>query len=108
MLINLAQDYVAASNAHDLTRVEALFADDAIYRSSGVGQHIGVSTIIDMMRTFFEANSDVHWGASNFRHLDNRGVEFDFTITLGGKSSSGVERLYFTADNTIRLIEVER
>jgi hypothetical protein len=108
MLVEQTKSYVAASNAHDLTRIEPMFAADAIYRSSGVGQHEGAPAIIAMMKTFFDANPDVHWDTSSFRVIEENGVEFDFVISLGGNSSTGIERLFFDADNLIRLIEVER
>ncbi len=108
MLTGLAKAYVDASNAHDLSRIRPMFAANAVYRSSGVGEHTGVDAIIGMMQDFFAANSDVYWDTTDFHAVEESGIEFSFVITLGGISSTGVERLFFNEDNAIRLIEVAR
>ena len=107
-LIELARAYVAASNDHDVERIAGMLAADAAYASTGVGRHDGAEAILAMNRSFFADNPDVHWEAVNYRQVKGDGVEFDFTITLNGASSSGVERVFFGPDGRISRVEVER
>lgn len=107
-LIALAEAYVAASNAHDLDRVAAMFSPDAVYRSSGVGAHDGPAAIRAMNESFFAANPDVHWETTGHRIVPGDGVEFDFFITLGGRRHPGTERVFFDEAGLIRKVEVVR
>ena len=107
-LIERAKDYVDASNAHDVERIEAMLAPDALYLSTGVGRHEGAAAILAMNRSFFGANPDVHWDAQNYRTVADRGVEFDFAISFGETVGNGVERVFFNAAGNIIRVEVER
>ena len=112
-LIARAKAYVEASNAHDLDRVDAMFAENAEYESTGVGSHVGRGSIHAMMDRFFTAYPDVRWAAEAYRLTGDDGVAFDFVMTAkpaeGGDSIErrGVEQLFFTPDGLIRRIEVE-
>jgi hypothetical protein len=105
--IEKAQAYVGASNDHDLVSIEAMLAPDCIYRSASVGRHDGFEAILAMMKPFFASYPDVHWQAENYQWLSDC-VKFDFVITLGEKSSLGVEKIYFDGDGRISRIEVQR
>ncbi|MBT5415572.1 MAG: nuclear transport factor 2 family protein [Rhodospirillaceae bacterium] len=107
-LFALAEAYFAASNAHDLDRIAAMFAPDAVYRSSGVGAHDGPAAIRAMNETFFAANPDVAWEVTGRRMVPEDGVELDFVIALGGKRHKGTERVYFDKSGLIRKVEVVR
>lgn len=107
-LLALAEAYFAASNAHDLDRIAALFAPDAVYRSTGVGAHDGPAAIRAMNEAFFAANPEVGWEVTARRIVPEAGVELDFLITLGGKRHPGTERVYFDAAGLIRKVEVVR
>ena len=85
-----------------------MLASNAVYRSSSVGDHKGLKSILSMMQQFFMTNPDVHWDGENFNVLTKNCVGFDFAITLGGARSTGFERLYFDVEGLIHLIEVER
>lgn len=106
--IERAEAYVEASNAHDVERIATLLNDSAVYRSTGVGGHDGKAAILAMNQKFFSDNPDVHWEAANYRAIGDEGVEFDFEISLKGKLSSGVERVFFDTDGLIIRVEVER
>jgi hypothetical protein len=106
-LIEKADSYVAASNDHDIARIRAMLAPECSYRSAGVGRHDGVDAITTMMQSFFAANPDVHWQTDNYQRLPGH-VVFDFVITLGGNSSSGVEEIHFDEAGDISRIVVQR
>ena len=61
-----------------------------------------------MNRKFFADYPDVHWDTANWRMVENGGVEFDFTITLGGASHRGIERVAVGDDGLITRVEVAR
>lgn len=107
-LIARTKDYVDASNAHDVARIEAMLDTDALYLSTGVGRHEGAAAILKMNRAFFGQNPDVHWDAENYRIVPDGGVEFDFTISFGDTVGSGVERVFFNTAGRIVRVEVER
>ena len=106
--IERAQAYVKASNEHDVELIATLLSDAAVYRSTGVGGHDGKAAILAMNAKFFAEYPDVHWDAVNYRTIAGEGVEFDFAISLKGKLSSGVERVFFDAQGLILLVVVER
>lgn len=106
--MTVARAYVDASNDHDIDGIAALLAPDVAYRSSGVGAHDGAAKILAMNRTFFGDYPDVHWDPVNWRHIGDGGIEFDFTITLGGQSHRGVERVFVDDTGRISRVEVER
>lgn len=107
-LFALAGAYFAASNAHDLDRIAAMFAPDAVYRSTGVGAHDGPAAIRAMNEEFFTANPDVAWEVTARRIVPEDGVELDFVIALGGRRHNGTERVYFDKAGLIRKVEVVR
>ena len=108
----LARAYVALSNAHRVELIRPMFASDAIYHSSAVGEFHGVDAIADMMQAFFARYADAFWLCENFRCEDNR-VSFDFSLqasdTLGGAllQRNGIERIEFDAQGLIRRLEVK-
>ena len=106
-LIRKAENYVAASNDHDIGRIRPMLAPECCYCSAGVGRHDGVDAIMAMMGSFFAANPDVHWQAKNYQQHSGH-VVFDFVITLGGNSSSGVEEIDFDRAGAISRIVVQR
>ncbi len=111
-LIELAKNYVALSNLHDLARIQPLFAIDASYHSAFFGEFQGRDIISSMMAGFFARFTDAHWEVPSYREIENNGVEFAFTMTgsdaeSGGKvERHGVERIYFTTEGLIRHIAV--
>ena len=106
-LLGKAEDYVSASNEHDLRRIRTMLACNCSYRSTGTGRHDGVEAVMSMMKSFFASNRDVRWQVENYRWHEDR-VVFDFLITLGGNTSSGVEELHFNDAGEICRIVVQR
>ena len=110
--IELARNYVTLSNNHDLVQIERLFAADATYYSAYFGEYKGSSAIHAMMVSFFGRFSDAHWEVTEYRGIENNGVEFAFTMTGMDASSGeqvkrqGLERIYFTPEGLIRHIAV--
>lgn len=105
--IEQARDYVDASNDHDLTRIRQMLAQECVYISDGVGRHEGVDAILDMMQSFFASNPDVQWQVDNYQ-LQLACVEFEFVITMGDKTSRGVENIFLGRGGKIGRIEVRR
>lgn len=106
--IERAAAYVDASNEHDVDRIGTMLHADAVYHSTGVGSHCGKDAILAMNKKFFAEFPDVRWSPANYRSIAGNGVEFDFEISLKGKLSSGVERVFFNTEGLILRVEVER
>jgi nuclear transport factor 2 (NTF2) superfamily protein len=111
-IIELAHAYVALSNAHRVELIRPMFAADAIYHSSAVGEFQGEDAIIDMMRRFFARYPDVFWLCEDFRCEANR-VSFDFSLQASDAQSgeqlqrNGIERIEFDAQGLIKRLEVK-
>ncbi len=106
--ISRAAAYVAASNAKDISAIEPMLDEDCRYVSTGVGDYSGKGAVISMMTTFFAANPDVHWSVADYALVTEDCVEFAFAISLGGRTSEGIERIWFAEDGAITCITVER
>lgn len=110
--IALSKAYVEASNAHDLRQVDSMLDEKARYYSSAVGEHQGRAAIRQMMEGFFAAFPDVRWQTSRYRAAGTTGAAFDFVMTATSKATGeaierrGIERIFFTSDGLISLIEV--
>jgi uncharacterized protein GlcG (DUF336 family) len=109
--IELARAYVALSNAHRTDLILALFAGDAVYRSSAVGEHQGATAIIAMMHAFFTRYPDVCWKCANYRCADRRvSFAFELRATDAGDGSKlqrdGIEHIEFDAHGLIKALEV--
>lgn len=111
-LIELAKAYVALSNSHRVDLIMPMFAAGARYTSSAVGEYRGRAAIGDMMHSFFGKYPNAHWQPANFRCDDHR-VSFDFTLAATDATNgdslarSGVERVEFTADGSIKKLSVK-
>lgn len=111
-LIELAKQYVAMSNEHNLQRIKSLFIDDATYHSAYFGEYQGRTAIGVMMAGFFTRFPDAHWEVMEYHCIENNGVEFAFVMTGIDTSSGervkrhGLERIYFTSDGEIKKIAV--
>jgi hypothetical protein len=110
--IELARAYVALSNSHRLELIVPLFAGDAVYSSSAVGEFQGPAAIGDMMRGFFMRYPDVFWLCGDFRYDDNR-VSFEFSLqamdaeTGAHLQRSGIERIAYDDRGLIKKLEVK-
>jgi len=109
--IELAKAYVALSNAHRVELILPMFAAEAVYTSTAVGEFSGPIAIGDMMQGFFVRYPDVFWLAENYR-FDNGKVTFDFGMQASAADSGeqlqrqGVERIEFDRRGLIRKLEV--
>ena len=106
--IEKAQNYVSASNAHDIAAIGPMLAQDCRYVSTGVGEHKGKAAILAMMEGFFAGNPDVHWSVPAYHMEAPDLVAFEIAITLSGKTLEGLEKISFTDDGLITCIEVIR
>ena len=110
-LIELSRAYVALCNAHRIDLILPMFATGARYSSSAVGEYHGKAAIGDMMHGFFSEHPDVNWQADNYR-CEAHQVSFDFKMSAAADSDNplrrqGVERIEFTADGSIKSLDVE-
>jgi nuclear transport factor 2 (NTF2) superfamily protein len=109
--IELARAYVALSNAHRVELILPMFAADAVYTSSAVGEFIGANAIGNMMQGFFAHYADVFWLAENYR-FDNGRVSFDFGLQASASDSGellqrqGIEHIEFDGQGLIKKLEV--
>ena len=107
----LAHAYVALSNAHRVDLIGPMFAEDAVYYSSAVGEYQGVDAISEMMRAFFARYPDVFWLSEDFRYASNR-VSFSFSLQAIDVQSgiplqrSGIEHIDFDSQGRIKRLEV--
>ena len=107
----LARAYVALSNAHRVDLIEPMFAGDAIYYSSAVGEYQGAESISEMMQAFFSRYPDVFWLAEDFHCASNR-VSFNFSLqAIDTQSGSplqrrGIEHIEFDTLGKIKRLEV--
>ncbi|PXW86405.1 SnoaL-like protein [Nitrosomonas sp. Nm84] len=107
-----AKNYVALSNDHNLLHIKPLFTADATYHSAYFGEYKGSDAIHTMMVGFFNRFPDAHWEVTEYREIEDNGVEFAFTMTGADASSGervqrrGLERIYFTSNGLIRHIAV--
>ena len=110
--IELARAYVALSNAHRVDLIRPMFAADAIYRSSAVGEFNGAAAIAKMMRAFFARYPDAYWFCEDYRCSGSR-VEFAFSLQAsdargaGHLQRSGLEMIEYDADGLIAKLEVK-
>jgi len=109
--IELAKAYVALSNAHRVELILPMFAADAVYASSAVGEFIGPNAIGDMMQGFFAHYPDVFWLAENYRFDNGRG-SFDFRLQASVADSGeqlqrqGIDQSEFDRQGLIIKLEV--
>lgn len=109
--IELAKAYVALSNAHRIELILPMFAAEAVYTSSAVGEFVGPIAIGDMMQGFFKNYPDVFWLAENYR-FDNHRVTFDFGLQATAVNSGehlqrqGIERIEFDRHGLIKKLVV--
>ncbi len=111
-LIELARAYVALSNSHRVDLILSMFAAGASYSSSAVGEHRGRAAIGDMMHGFFADYPDVYWQADKFSCEQQR-VSYSFEMRASAAADGapierrGSEHIDFTAEGSIKRIEVE-
>lgn len=111
-LIELAKAYLALSNSHRVDLILSMFAAGARYSSNAVGEHRGRAAIGDMMHGFFADYPDVHWQADGFSCEQHR-VSFRFEMRASAAADGapierrGLEHIDFTAEGSIKKIEVE-
>ena len=110
--IELTRAYVALSNAHRVELIQPLFAADAVYSSSAVGEYHGPAAIAEMMRAFFARYPDVCWQCENYRCTSGR-VSFDFSLQASDAQSDeqlrrgGIETIEYNADGRIERLDVK-
>ena len=106
----ITQLYFELSNAADLTAIEALIYPEATYSSAHTGLYYGITDIMAMMETFFNAQQGLHWHIDSIETLTEHITEVHFTCNsrdANGKAvvRTGVERIV-VVDGLIRHIEV--
>jgi ketosteroid isomerase-like protein len=112
-LLKLAQKYHDAINALDFAAIEAMFAEDAEYHSSGIGGLYGRSAIMAAMRAYFNEFGDQVSSDDSIESTGENSVRSKWRLTATTKSSGrvvkrqGIETIHFTPKGLINLVEVE-
>lgn len=111
--MKLAQKYHDAINAFDFATIEAMFAEDAEYHSSGIGGLYGRSAIMAAMRAYFNEFSDQVSSDDHIESVADNIIRSKWRLTATTKSSGrqvkrqGIETIHFTPKGLISLVEVE-
>ncbi|MFT5659086.1 MAG: hypothetical protein ACI9KN_002368 [Gammaproteobacteria bacterium] len=90
-----------------------MFADNASYHSSSVGEFVGRVAIASMMNGFFAQYPDVYWETDNYRCDKDQNVLFDFkmsathTETVEKIHRQGIEVISFTNNGLILRLDVK-
>ena len=105
--------YHDAINALDFATIEAMFADDAVYDSGGLGGVVtGRGPIMDGFRTYFDAYPDQVSTDSVVERLDDLSVRSVWSLTASHSRTgerllrTGEEVVTFNADGRIVRVEV--
>ncbi len=112
-LVKLVERYHQALNAFDFAAVEAMFAEDAEYHSSGIGGLYGRKNIIYAMKVYFSEFSDQVSVDDSMALFGENSVRSHWRLSATTKSSGrrvrrqGTETIYFDSDNLISVVEVE-
>jgi ketosteroid isomerase-like protein len=111
--VGLLKDYHAALNAFDLSSVEMMLAEDAVYLSPGLsGEMKGRAAILNAMRLYFAEFSDQVSTDEYVRLVgpDTAQSNWQLVATSGltGKkiSRSGIEKVTFDSNKLIMRVEV--
>lgn len=112
-LASRVERYYAALNTVDLAAVEAMFAEDAVYQSVGIGALNGRAAIMAAMKTYFAEFPDQ---VAEFDRIETEGGSvartrwrLKATSKLTGLMSErhGIELLSVNALGLIQRIEVQ-
>ena len=106
-----AERYFKLSNEHQMEEIAAMFSEETVYISANTGTNIGKDAIMNMMRPFHEAFTELHWDVRSIEETDPNTFLFDFTMTGTKKTGEAIiaEGLeYVTINNgTIARIEIQ-
>ena len=105
--VQLAKAYIALSNSHHLELIFGMFTESAIYRSTNIGEFVGINEIRSMMKNFFAKFPDVYWDTRAFQCREDGTVCFDFELTATNTQTgerirrSGSEEIVFNESGYI-------
>jgi hypothetical protein len=100
-------EYTAALNRYDLDAVEQMFAEGAVYLSTGVGGEIkGRAAIMDAFRAYFAQHADQVNVDEDVRQLDEHTLEARWRLISSRSNRSGMQRITFGDEGMIARIEV--
>ena len=100
-------DYTAALNRYDLSAVEEMFAEDAIYISPGLhGAIHGRAAIIAAFRSYFAEHVDQVNVDEDARALDAHTLQARWRLESSKSKRSGKQIINFNAEGEIQRIEV--
>ena len=99
--------YTAALNRYDLSAVEEMFAEDAIYISPGLhGAIHGRAAIIGAFRSYFAEHVDQVNVDEDARALDAHTLQARWRLESSKSKRSGKQIINFNAEGEIQRIEV--
>ena len=84
--IEIAQQYVEASNCSDMETIKLMMGPSTTYSSQNTGVYLGVDQIIAMQAKFHATFVSLHWDVSEMKEVRPGVVQFEFHM-LGVKHS---------------------
>jgi ketosteroid isomerase-like protein len=100
--------YTAALNRYDFDAVEAMFAEDAVYISPGIGGEIKTrAAIMAAFRSYFRQHTDQVNIDEDIVLADAQTIRSRWRLKASTSNRSGSQRIYFNTERLIVRIEVE-
>ena len=105
--------YTAALNRYDLSAVEEMFAEDAVYISPGLHEALhGRAAIMAAFRIYFADHIDQANVDKNVRMINATDIQSDWSLTATNArtgeivSRKGTQVMTFNSEDRIALIQV--
>jgi len=85
--IEIAKKYFDLANKGNLKNIEEMFTESSTYSSQNTGVFLGTSSIMKMMKPFFESFNSLYWDVKSVEEVSEGVILFDFI--LKGEKNTG-------------------
>lgn len=86
----IAEKYFELSNYHRMEEIATMFTEETVYISANTGTYIGQDAIMDMMRPFHNAFTELQWDVHSIEETEPNTFLFDFTMTGTKKTGEAI------------------